>query len=105
MKTILALLALSFSAAASATACYQIYSPSNTLVWQGQRPPISMDRPDLDEEVKKMVPGGHLIVIDDRSVPCQSIDATSKRPFSQAGKDSGGQKTEIRDQRTEDKGQ
>ncbi|MDR0440335.1 MAG: hypothetical protein LBI59_05040 [Candidatus Accumulibacter sp.] len=77
-KIILALLALSFSTAASAAGCYQIFTSSNILVWQGTKPPVSLDRPEIDEEVKKMVPDGHLIIVDDQDAPCQTIDATRK---------------------------
>ena len=80
MKMILALLALSFSTAAPATGCYQIFTSSNVLVWQGSRPPIPLDRQEIDDEVRKIVPDGHLIIVDDRSVPCQTIDAIPKKP-------------------------
>jgi hypothetical protein len=74
MKILFALLAFSFSAAASASVCYQIYSPANTLVWQGDRPPIELDHPTIEDEVKKMVPNGHLIIVDDSTAPCLPID-------------------------------
>jgi hypothetical protein len=84
MKMILALLALSFSAAAPAAGCYQIFSSSNVLVWQGTKPPVPLDRPEIDDEVRKLVPGGHLIIVDDRSAPCQLIDAIPKKPAKAA---------------------
>ena len=80
MKMILALLALSFSTAAPAAGCYQIFTSSNVLVWQGNKPPIPLDRPEIDDEVRKIVPDGHLIIVDDRSAPCQAIDAIPKKP-------------------------
>jgi hypothetical protein len=80
MKKIIALLALSFSTAASAVGCYQIFTSSNVLVWQGTTPPIPLDRPAIDDEVGKMVPDGHLIIVDDRSAPCQAIDVIPKKP-------------------------
>jgi hypothetical protein len=76
-KTVLALLALSFSAAASAVTCYQIFSPKNELVWQGVTPPIRLDSTDIDDQVAKMVPNGHLIIVDDKNTPCLLIDMTS----------------------------
>jgi hypothetical protein len=74
MKMLLALLAFSFSAAASASVCYQIYSSANVLVWQGDRSPIELDHPTIEDEVKKMVPDGHLIIVDSSAAPCQPID-------------------------------
>ncbi|MDR2788252.1 MAG: hypothetical protein LBD06_07825 [Candidatus Accumulibacter sp.] len=86
MKTILGLLALSFSAAApAATVCYQIYSSSNTLVWQGSQPPVRLDRPAIEDEVKKMVPGGHLIIVDDHGSLCQPIDTRPGKTSRQVG--------------------
>lgn len=75
MKTVFALLAISFSSAA-VSACYQIYSPTNQLVWQGSQPPFAMDQLALNDEVKKIVPNGHLIIVDDRTAPCYALDAT-----------------------------
>jgi hypothetical protein len=76
MKTILALLALSFSAAASAITCYQIFSPGNVLVWQGSTPPVRLDNANIDEQVAKLVPKGHLIIVDDKNAPCNPINTT-----------------------------
>jgi hypothetical protein len=70
------LLALSFSTAASATMCYQIFTPANVLVWQGKTPPVPLDSLDLNDEVGKMVPSGHLVIIDNQTAPCQAIDTT-----------------------------
>jgi hypothetical protein len=71
------LLALSFSTVASAAMCYQIFSSANALVWQGKTPPVVLDSLDLNDEVKKMVPGGHLIIVDDQNAaPCQPVDTT-----------------------------
>jgi hypothetical protein len=78
MKIPLALLALSFSTAASATGCYQIFTSSNVLVWQGTKPPVPLDRPEIDEEVKKMAPDGHLVIVDDQNAPCQTVNALQK---------------------------
>jgi hypothetical protein len=80
MKMIVALLALSFSTAASAAGCYQIFTSSNVLVWQGIKSPIPLDRPAIDDEVKKMVPDGHLIIVDDQGGPCPAVDAIPKKP-------------------------
>jgi hypothetical protein len=74
MKTIVALLALSFSAAASAITCYQIFSPGNILVWQGNTPPIRLDNVNIDEQVAKLVPNGHLIIVDDKNIPCNPVN-------------------------------
>lgn len=76
MKTVFALLVLSFSSAATA-ACYQILLPSNEVVWQGRRPPIAMDTLSLNEEVRKIVPNGHLIVVDNWMAPCPAFDNTA----------------------------
>ena len=78
MKTLLALLALSASTAASAT-CYQIYSPSNELMWQRTTAPVSMDAPSINDEVQKMVPNGHMVIIDDRSTPCPDFDVIKRK--------------------------
>jgi hypothetical protein len=80
MKMILALLAFSFSAAVHAAGCYQIFSSSNVLMWQGAQPPVPLDRPEIDDEVKKMVPDGHLIIVDDRSTPCLAVDDIPRKP-------------------------
>jgi hypothetical protein len=79
MKMILALLTLTFSTAASAIGCYQIFTSSNALVWQGPRPPVPLDRSAIDDEVKKMVPDGHLVIVDDQSTPCQEVDETPNK--------------------------
>ncbi|MDR0379826.1 MAG: hypothetical protein LBI62_07795 [Candidatus Accumulibacter sp.] len=81
MKMLLALLAFSFSAAASASVCYQIYSSTNVLVWQGDKPPVELDHLTIEDEVKKMVPDGHLIIVDGSTAPCQPVDT---RPGSTA---------------------
>ncbi|GHU18927.1 hypothetical protein FACS189475_05220 [Betaproteobacteria bacterium] len=70
------LLALSFSTAASAAMCFQIFTPANELVWQGKTPPVPLDIPNINDEVQKMVPTGHLVIIDDRTAPCQAINRT-----------------------------
>jgi hypothetical protein len=71
------LLALSFPTTASAALCYQIFTPANALVWQGKTPPVPLDGLDLNDEVRKMVPSGHLVIIEDsNSAPCQAIDTT-----------------------------
>ncbi|MDR3299827.1 MAG: hypothetical protein LBU43_07475 [Candidatus Accumulibacter sp.] len=89
MKTIAALLALTFSATASATMCYQIFSSSNVLVWQGNRPPVQLDRPSIEDEVRKMVPGGHLIIVEEQSAPCQPVDTMPIKPLPRAAKSVG----------------
>jgi hypothetical protein len=78
MKIILALLALSFSTAVAAAGCYQIFTSSNVLVWQGTKPPVPLDRPEIDEEVKKIAPDGHLIIVDDQNAPCQTVNTLRK---------------------------
>jgi len=77
MKTIFALLALVVSTAASST-CYMILTPSNEVVWQGSSAPVSMDKVALDAEVQKLVPQGHLIIIDISATPCPSLDLTAR---------------------------
>jgi hypothetical protein len=77
MRTVLALLAIFFSSAAGAT-CYQIFSPANTVVWQGTRPPVAMDDPSIGSAVERIAPGGHLVIVDDVAAPCRSIDLTVK---------------------------
>lgn len=75
MKIVFAVMALLFSSAAT-SACYQIFSPSNEVVWQGNQPPVAMDTLAIADEVKKIVPNGHLVVVDDRMAPCHPLDAT-----------------------------
>lgn len=82
MRTFFALLALSFSPAAL-SACYQIYSGSNQLVWQSEQPPFRMDRLSIDGEVKKMVPNGHMVIVDDRRTPCPTFDDTGSSRAAQ----------------------
>ena len=69
MKVILVVLAACFSPAAL-SACYQIFDSSNRLAWQDDEPPVALNRLDLDDEVKKIVPGGHLIIVDDQQTAC-----------------------------------
>jgi hypothetical protein len=82
MKTIFALLALVVSTAAS-SACFMIYAPSNELVWQGNSAPISMDRVALDDEVRKLVPNGHLVIVDTTGTSCPSLDLTTRTTMRQ----------------------
>jgi hypothetical protein len=86
MKTILALLALSASTAASA-ACYMIYSPTNELVWQGPTPPVKMDAYSLSDEVRKIVPNGHLVINSEPFASCPPLDVTAPRTAMQQGED------------------
>ena len=86
MKTILALLALSASTAASA-ACYMIYSPTNELVWRGPNPPVRMDAPSLTDEVRKTVPNGHLVINSEPFASCPPLDVTAPRTAMQQGED------------------
>lgn len=86
MKTVFALLALLFSSAAM-SACYQIYSPTNQLVWQGNQPPFAMDQLALNDQVMKIVPNGHLIIVDDRTAPCYAFDATGRRAEQQRARE------------------
>ena len=78
MKTAFTILAFFFSSSAMAT-CYQIFAPSNELLWQGTQPPVAMDTLSLGDEVKKIVPNGHLVIVDDRQTPCPSFDATGDK--------------------------
>jgi len=78
MKTILALLALSVSTLASA-ACYQIFAPSNELVWQGTYPPVPMNTVSLGNEVQKLVPNGHMVISESGAQPCPPIELTAPR--------------------------
>ena len=84
MKTILALLALSASTAASA-ACYLIYSPTNELVWRGGVPPVKMDAVSLSDEVRKIVPIGHLVFSSEPFASCSALDATAPRTAMRQG--------------------
>jgi hypothetical protein len=92
MKTIAALLAFSFSTAASAITCYQIFSPANELIWQGNTPPIRLDNANIEEQVAKMVPNGHLIIVDDKNAPCDPINRISTKAVkrNQGEKRTGG---------------
>ena len=72
MRAILIVLTACFSPVAL-SACYQIFDPTNRLAWQGDEPPVAMNRLDLDAEVKKIVPGGHLIIVDDDQTTCRPM--------------------------------
>ena len=72
MKIILIVLAACFSPAALST-CYQIFDSSNRLAWQGDEPPVAMNWLDLDDEVKKIVSGGHLIIVEDSQTACRPM--------------------------------
>lgn len=76
MKTILALLALTFSTAAF-SACYMIYAPTNELVWRGTTPPVRMDAFSLSDEVRKMVPNGHLVINSEPFALCPPLDTAA----------------------------
>ena len=78
MKTILALLALCFSTAAS-SACYMIFAPTNELVWRGTAPPVKMDSPSLRDEIRKIVPNGHLVISNEAFTSCSAVDLTAPR--------------------------
>ena len=82
MKTtafsLLLLPALALSSAASAT-CYQIFAPNNELVWQKMTAPVPMDSPSVSDEVRKLVPGGHLVIVDDRTAPCPELDSIKRK--------------------------
>ena len=83
MKVILIVLAACFSPAAL-SACYQIFDSSNRLAWQGDEPPVALNRLDLDDEVKKIVPGGHLIIVDDRQTVCRPMGSLGSGTSSTA---------------------
>ena len=76
MRAILIVLAACFSPAALSV-CYQIFDSSNRLAWQGDEPPVAMNRLDLDDEVKRIVPGGHLIIVDDQQTTCRPMGSLS----------------------------
>ncbi|MFB0936745.1 MAG: hypothetical protein QMB52_13300 [Propionivibrio sp.] len=78
MKSVLALLAFVFSTAAS-SACYMIFAPTNELVWRGMSPPVRMDSPSLRDEIRKIVPNGHLVISNEASVSCPALDLTAPR--------------------------
>ena len=78
MKTMIASVALVFSSAAMAE-CYSIYTSSNELVWQSMQPPVPMNTLSIDREVQKMVPKGHLVVTNDMTAQCPSVDLTKPR--------------------------
>ena len=82
MKTFFAALAICFSTAAS-SACYMIYTPSNELVWRDALPPVPMNSASVSHEVRKKVPGGHLVIIQDDSAPCLSMDLTKRTTLRQ----------------------
>ena len=84
MKTILAVLALTFSTAAS-SACYMIYAPTNELVWRGTTPPVKMDAFSLSDEVRKIVPNGHLVISSEPFASCPALDATAPRTAMRQG--------------------
>ena len=78
MKTIFAVLALSLSTAAS-SACYLIYTPASELVWRGTTPPVAMDTVSLNDAVQKKVPKGHLVISNNDSERCPTLDLTTPR--------------------------
>ena len=78
MKTLFALLALLISTAAYPV-CYMIYSSSNELVWRGETPPVPMNTPSLDDEVRKKVPKGHMVIVNDLTAPCFPLDVTDRK--------------------------
>jgi len=78
MKTIFALVAFLLSTAASA-ACYLIYTPSNELVWRGETSPVPLDAYSIDDEVRKLVPNGHMVISDERATLCPPLNLTSPR--------------------------
>ncbi len=82
MKTIFALVALAFSTAASSS-CFLIYSPSNELVWRGNTAPVSMEKLSIDDEVQKMEPKGHLIIVETVGAPCSNLDLTTQTTAKQ----------------------
>lgn len=78
MKTIFALMMLVFSTAAS-SACYMIFGPANELVWRGTAPPVKMDSVSLGDEVRKIVPNGHLVISSEPFASCPSLDSVAPR--------------------------
>jgi len=92
MKTILALLALVFSTAASSS-CYMIFGPTNELVWRGTTPPVKMDSVSLSDEVRKIVPSGHLVISSEPFASCPALDSTAPRTtMRQTHEDTKGKK-------------
>ncbi len=84
MKTILSLLVFTFSTAAS-SACYMIFGPTNELVWRGGVPPVKMDAVSLSDEVRKIVPNGHLVISSEPFASCSALDATAPRTAMRQG--------------------
>ena len=82
MKTIFALVALAFSSVASC-ACYLIYTPANELVWRSNTVPVSMENLSLNDEVQKLVPKGHLVIVDTVGAPCTKLDLTAPTTMKQ----------------------
>ncbi|MEF8730386.1 MAG: hypothetical protein V5B40_00185 [Candidatus Accumulibacter meliphilus] len=78
MRAIFAVLAFSFSTAAS-SACYIIYTRSNEVIWQGSSPPVAMNTLYIDAEVQKKVPKGHMVILIGSPAPCPEIDLTVPR--------------------------
>ncbi len=83
MKTIMILSSLVISTAASA-ACYQIFAPNNVLVWQNAMAPVPMDSPSIAGDIGALVPGGHLVIVDDRAATCFPLDTVQKKAPSEA---------------------
>jgi isocitrate lyase len=82
MKTAFALLALSVSTAAS-SACYSIYTSANELVWQGTSSPVPMNTLSINDEVRKKVPDGHMVVANNAGALCFAVDVTTRDTMRQ----------------------
>lgn len=78
MKTIFALMALACSSAALAE-CYSIYTSSNELVWQNTYAPVPMNTPSLDKEVQKIVPKGHMVITNEITGICPTVNFLKPR--------------------------
>lgn len=86
MKTIFALLVLSVSTTAYSE-CYSIYSESNELVWQGTAAPVSMATLSISDEVRKLVPKGHMVIADSDAARCPAIDLIKRTTMRQKAED------------------
>ena len=64
-STALLMLALSLTAAAPArAACYTIYSPQNTVVYQSGEPPVDLSR-TISSQMALRYPRHHLVMVND----------------------------------------
>ncbi|HEX8989878.1 MAG TPA: hypothetical protein VF816_18105 [Rhodocyclaceae bacterium] len=74
----IALLLVALAPGASSAGCFTVYGPSNQTLYQSPRTPVPMDTLFIDQEVKRIFPGGHLVV--DESYLCPIVTPGPKRP-------------------------